>query len=301
MVGLVIGLWPVVALGAGTQKAFDVADGGETWDFDVRWKDHAGAVQEVSFAVPRGSVDADRTERTWFPRREFNEYVVRQVRAYNRSLKGKVEVTAKVQDGGVAIGVSGPADKAKAIMAKAEKIRDDAIATWIAENDFFVREGGELSFDHAALVAEYTDDLAPVAAALKEGTDSRRAYVEKALSFVQAIPYEAQKQNGGDPGYRRPLALLYRNRGDCDSKAVLFLGLVEAAYPELDEAVIYVPGHALTGVSLPAADGDRTFEAGGKEFVYAEPVGPAPHPLGTPDDKNKNAGKKGEVRVVPAG
>ncbi len=212
-----------------------------------------------------------------------------------------MEVTAKVQDGGVAIGVSGPRDRAQAIMAKAEKVRDEAIATYVAENDYFFREGGALSFDHASLVAEYTADLAPAAAALKEGTSGRRDYVEKVLSFVQAIPYEAQKKNGGDPGYRRPLALLYRNRGDCDSKAVLFLGLVEAAYPELDEAVVYVPGHALTGVALPPKDGDRTFEVDGKEFVYAEPVGPALHPLGTPDDKNKRSGEKGEVRVVPGG
>ncbi len=76
-------LWPAVACGAGTQEAFDVEDGGTTWDFGVRWEDHGGQVQTVSFAVPRDSVDADRTERTWFPRREFNGYVVRQVRAYH--------------------------------------------------------------------------------------------------------------------------------------------------------------------------------------------------------------------------
>jgi len=294
-------LWPSLALGAGTQKGFDVQEGANTWDFDMRWKDHGGTVREVAFSVPRDSVDADRTERTWFPRREFNEYVVKAVRAYGRSLKGRVEVSAKIQDGGVAIGVSGPADKAKSIMARAEKVRDDAIAQWIADNDYFVRESGALSFDHAALVQVYADDLAPVAEALKEGTQGERDYIEKVLSFVQSIPYEAQKKNGGDPGYRRPLALLYRNRGDCDSKAVLFLGLVEAAYPELDEAVVYVPGHALTGVATKPREGDRTFEAGGKTFVYAEPVGPAEHPLGTPDPKNKNAGKKGEVRVVPQG
>ena len=73
------------------------------------------------------------------------------------------------------------------------------------------------------------------------------------------------------------------------------------ASTDLDEAVVYVPGHALTGVATKPRDGDNTFEAGGKTFVYAEPVGPAEHPLGTPDPKNKNAGKKGEVRVVPQG
>ena len=62
--------------------------------------------------------------------------------------------------------------------------------------------------------------------------------------------------------------------------------------------MVYVPGHALVGVGLPPLDGERTFEAAGKTFVYAEPVGPAALPLGqTP---NRKAAKKGQVRVVPA-
>ncbi len=295
---LLLGALPLAAF-AGEQKSFDVQEKGNNWAFDVRWKDHAGTTQEVAFKVPRDAVDADRSERTWFPRREFNEAVAKEVRVYGNSLKGKVEVTAKVENGGVVIGVSGPRDKAQAVMDKAEQVRDEAIQSWIASHDFFFRESGEISFDHAALVRTYTDDLAPVAAALQEGTSGPRDYVEKVLSFVQAIPYEEAKKNGGDPGYRRPLALLYRNRGDCDSKAVLFLALVEAVYPELDEAVVYIPGHALTGVGLPAQGDDETFEAGGKTFLYAEPVGPAPYPLGEPAKENKKAAKKGEVRVVP--
>ena len=227
--------------------------------------------------------------------------MAKEVRAFGRSLKGRVEVTARIQDGGVTVGVAGPRDKAKAILECAEKVRDAAAEQWIADHDFFVRDTGELSFDHASLVRSYTEDLRPVASALKETTSGRRDFLETTLSFVQSIPYEAQKKNGGDPGYRRPLALLYRNRGDCDSKAVLFLALVEAAYPELEQAVVYVPGHALVGVSAAAKDGDRTFDAGGQVFVYAEPVGPALHQLGAPDPKNKHAGKKGEVRIVPEG
>jgi hypothetical protein len=123
--------------------------------------------------------------------------------------------------------------------------------------------------------------------------------VEKALSFVQSIPYEARKKKGGDPGYRRPLALLSRNRGDCDSKSVLFLAVVRAGLPDVALSVIYVPEHALTGVAMPAESGDRSFKADGIEFLYAEPVGPALHGLGEPADANKKAGKKGEVRIVP--
>ena len=298
--GLPVGLLLAVPADswAGAQKRFDVAEAGDQWSFDIRWVDHTGKPVDVHFDVPVDAVDADRDERTWFPRREFNEDVAKAVRAYGRTVK-RVEVTAKVANGGVVIGASGPKDQAKAVMAKAEAVRDEAVETWLVDHDFFRMDSGDLSYDHARLVDDYTDAVRPVALALQEGTAGERDYVERVLSFVQAIPYEAQKRNGGDPGYRRPLALLYRNRGDCDSKAVLFLSLVEAVYPDLDTSVVYVPGHALTGVGLPEGPGDMTFEAGGKTYLYAEPVGPAPHPLGQPAPENKKAAKKGEVHPVP--
>lgn len=294
-----IGVAAVAFGGPGPQRSFSLQVTDAVWTFEVAWTDAAGAKDRVGFSLPASVMQADREEETWLPRRELNEAAVRAVRQWAKERKGPAEVTAKVEGGGVAIGVSGPAGAAKDVLEKAAEVRDAAIDDWLAANAFFRMQSGDLSFDHARLAAEYADDLAPVATALREGTDSDRDFVARTLSFVQAIPYEAQKRKGGDPGYRRPLALLSRDRGDCDSKAVLFLGLLRAELPELPLAVVYVPGHALTGVGLPARDGDRTFEVDGTTFLYVEPVGPAQYPVGTPAKENRKAAKKGEVRVVP--
>ncbi len=287
------------ALGApnSSQRAFDVVEGEQTWAFSYRWKDAEGQTKKVDFSLPTSEVQADRDEVTWLQRKVMNTAVAKDIRTWGKGLKG-VKVKVKVEKGGVKTEVSGERSKAKAALKESEVVRDAAVETWLAENGF-TRLGESVSFDHAGLASSYADELAPVAEALRDGTSSDREFVDKALSFVQSIPYEAQKRKGGDPGYRRPLALLSRNRGDCDSKSVLFLAVLRAELPDVPLSVIYVPNHALTGVGLEAEPGDMTFKVDGTPFLYAEPVGPALHPLGEPADANKKAGKKGEVRVVP--
>jgi len=292
-------LSPVAALAGKSQTHFERTETRKDWVFDVAWKDAAGERHTVHYALPRDAMDEDRAEPTYLKRRELNTFVVDEVVAWGKGIKG-VKVTATIEDGGVRIGVSGSdRKKAKETLEAAEAVRDKAVDRWLRKNRFFTMASGSISFDHARLVNDYAEALEPVAEALKADTKGKRAYVARALSFVQSIPYEARKRKGGDPGYRRPLALLFRNRGDCDSKAVLFLGLVRAAYPKTDLAVVYIPGHALTGVGLPPRDGDEAFVLDDTTFVFAEPVGPALHPLGTPAPENKKDTRKAEIRVVP--
>jgi len=296
MVTLLLGA--ALAAPGAAQKKHEITRGEQTWDFSYRWQDATGEKQTVAFSLPTTAIEADRDEVTWLQRKVMNTAVAKEVRTWGKTVKG-VKVKVSVENGGVRTTVSGERSKAKAALKESERVREAAIDAWLAENHFTRLAKGDLSFDHAALAAHYAEELAPVAEALREGTSSDRAFVERALSFVQSIPYEARKKKGGDPGYRRPLALLSRNRGDCDSKSVLFLAVVHAELPEVPLAVIYVPEHALTGVGLGAQSGDRTFKSDGTTLLYAEPVGPALHPLGEPASANKNAGKKGEVRFVP--
>jgi hypothetical protein len=291
----------LVAVGvaqAGAQKSFDVDKGSQTWDFDVRWKDDQGP-HDLTFSLPADVMEADKEERTWLPRKELNEHAAKAVRQYGKTVPD-VKLKAKVAKGGVQIEASGPKGDAKKALKEAGEVRDRAVDEWLAANGFTRLDSDGLSFDHALLASQVADDLRPVADALKAQASGQREYTALALSFVQSIPYEARKKNGGDPGYRRPLTLISRNRGDCDSKSVLFLGLVRAAYPSVPLAVIYVPGHALTGVGFEAEKGEQVFKADGTTFLYAEPVGPALTPLGQTAPENKKAGKKGEVRVVPS-
>lgn len=284
---------------AGAQRGFDVDKGSREWAFDYRWQDADGQTHAVSFALPAASVDEDRQEKTGLARKEMYEHAAAAVRKWGRTLPD-VKVTARVDGGAVHVDVSGPPKAARTAMAEAVEVRDAAIEAWLAEHDYTRVRGGEISFDHARLVSTYSDDLVPVAAALSARAPDPRDYAALALSFVQSIPYEARKKNGGEAGYRRPLALLARNRGDCDSKTVLYLALIRAAHPDIDLAVVYTTDHALGGVALPREAGDRTFKLDGVEYLYVEPVGPALHPFGQAAPENKRAGKKGEVRAVPA-
>ena len=294
----VLGMLAAVGVALGgpeTQLSFDKNKAGNRYQFQMSWKDAAKKKQEISFALPANKIDADREETTWLPRRELNEHVAKAVRAYGKTVK-KVKITATIKNGAVHTSASGTGDVRGAIK-KAGVIQQQAADAWLADNAFTRLKGGDVSFDHAKLAGQYAADLAPVAAALREGTSSDRQFVSRALSFVQSIPYEARKRKGGDPGYRRPLALLARNRGDCDSKTVLFLAIVHAELARVPLAVVYVPGHALAGVGLPKQSGDKSFRLGDAELLYAEPVGPAQHPLGAKVPGKHKVGR-GEARLV---
>lgn len=291
--------WVGVAEAGSSQQAFEVERAEHAWHYSYRWRDGDDALQRVSFELPAAAVLADREEVTWLPRKELNRHAAAAVRAWGETVPD-VQITARVEGGGVQIRASGPRGSTRPALAAAAEVRDEAVDDWLAEHDFTRMADGSITFDHAGLVAAYSDELAPVAAALRADAPSDRAFVSRALSFVQSIPYEARKRRGGDPGYRRPLALLARNRGDCDSKTVLFLGIVHAALPDVPLAVIYVPDHALGGVGLPPEPGDQSFRVRGTRFLYVEPVGPALHPLGTPAPEDRRAGKRGEVHVVEA-
>ena len=172
----------------------------------------------------------------------------------------------------------------------------DALDAYLDEHGY-TRLGDAIVADHARHVREYADEVAPLVAALGGPTAEPRDFASTALGHVQSIPYQSRAKVSN--AYRRPLLVLARNKGDCDSKAVLFLALIHAHQPDLELAVVYVPEHALTGVGLPSVAGDRGFKVDGVDFIYAEPVGPSMTPLGQTAPANKKAGKKGEIRVVP--
>ena len=86
-----------------------------------------------------------------------------------------------------------------------------------------------------------------------------------------------------------------RNRGDCDSKATLYLALLKAAHPDLESGFVYIKGHAYVGLGLTPKKGDMVFEANGAKWVIAEPVGPALMPVGQAGKKSEKKAKKGKI------
>lgn len=288
------------------QTAFDLERTPATTTFSYRWTDDGGRAHAVGFALPAPAVEADEARAAKHVQGEMPGEVAARIRERVAGKVVDVEITVTADANGVAMGASGTGDVAAA-MALASRVHDEVLDEWLVEHrhtrfaltDQDTNVHARMGWDLPRLVLDYADDLAPVAAALREGATDDRAFVERALSFVQSIPYERLRADGS--GYRPPLAVLSTNRGDCDSKAVLFLGLVRAAAPDVPLAVVHVPGHVVVGLGLERRKGDEEFGKGAGRYVYAEPVGPGMYPLGQLDPKNLAVAPQGVVRPVAAG
>lgn len=279
------------------QVEHTIKDGPTETTLQLAWRVQGGGADAVTAIVSSAEIAADKAVKR---KVQFEDLYRAMAKAARRSAQHRqnVEVAARASAAGVQLSATGPPKAAKAALADAQAAMDQRRATWMAENQVFEPEPGKLSYDHAAVIIARTDAVAPVAAALRSGTDSDRAFIDRALTFSQSIPYQKGRR-GADTGFQRPLALLARNKGDCDGKAALFLSLVRAELPDLQLAMVYIPGHALVGLGLPAEPGDVTFTIDGVSYVYAEPVGPAAVPLGQTAPENRKAAKRGHVRVVP--
>jgi hypothetical protein len=285
---------------AEAQTLFETRTRGGTTTFDVAWTDAARRPQAVTFALPKKDVERDKDALTEIPRPELYRAMAAAVESWAHSLPAGTTVTPNATNDEIAFRARGPKDQAQKALAEAHRVAQAAEQQWLADHDATTLSNGALAFDHAALAAEYAREVRPIADALRRKSDTPRAYVERALSFVQSIPYEARGSRSDDTGYRRPLGVLARNKGDCDSKSVLFLALVRAAYPEVPLAFLYIPNHALVGVGLPAHDGDDSFVVGDVRYLFAEPVGPGLRPFGQPAPDNREAVRSAEIRLVPS-
>jgi hypothetical protein len=284
---------------AAPAKGLDIAKGPTTWSFQGTFHLPDGRPQTVAFELPARSIEADFEAGTRVPLDEAWDSVARDLRAWGAARKGP-DLTVKRIPGGLQLGASGrDRAKVKETLRAAEAERDALWDAWLARHEAIEIRDGEIAPDYARIAAGSAAALGPVAAALGAETLDARAYAERALAFVQSIPYEAKLKRGGDAGFRQPLAVLGRNRADCDGKAVLFLALVRAAHPALGSAVLVIPDHALAGLALEPMKGDRDIKADGVRYVLAEPVGPAVEPLGSASGRSRRKAGGADVLVLP--
>jgi hypothetical protein len=109
-----------------------------------------------------------------------------------------------------------------------------------------------------------------------------REAINQLLGFFQSIPYDTlESRNSTDgAGFAMPVALLARNRGDCDTKSVAMATMVHALAPEIPIVMVLLAEHALLGFAIETRPGDATLKYSGRTYVLAEPVGPALKALG---------------------
>jgi hypothetical protein len=261
------------------------------------WKGGGGGKDDIRAKVLTSEIEADKDIKRKIQLLELHKAMAKAARKSAQAYPD-VQLTATPSKQGVQLSATGPRSQNRKALNEAKAAMERRQASWMKEHEVFEIAPDSLSYDHARIAARRSEAVAPVAAALAEGTDSQREFVSRALRFSQSIPYQKGKR-GQDSGFQRPLALLARNKGDCDGKSALFLSILRAEMPKVPLAMVYVPGHALVGVGIKPEKGDQTFRYQGKTYVLAEPVGPGAFPLGKAAPENKRAAKQGVIRVVP--
>lgn len=287
---------------AAKQVRWSVDEGSSTWTYDVAWKNAAGKTLSATFALPAADVQADLDERVRFRLNEASRASAEAVNDWARGLKG-VTLTATARKGGKVDFKATGSDKAtvKAALAEAAEVQEEALRDYARQHGWHMDGQRNIRPAHAFHAARYAESVQPIVDALGGPTKDERAFARKALSFVQSIPYEEAPNNRDR--FRRPLSLIGKNQGDCDSKVVLYLALMRAAYPKLGLAVISIEGHAFAAVQLEPDKGYAKLKIDGERWTAVEPVGPALHPLGTLSKQSAKAAKKGrfEARKVKRG
>ena len=275
-------LWSTASLAKQTHQS--VQKNNDTWTFDIKWKDQSGQVHQVQFSLDSQTVKTDIQEPLHFRARKASQYQAQAINDWAKETKG-VRVKAKARGKKVRISASGKGiNKVRRKLKKAKAVGKTAQNDYVAQNGYTYLKGKVVP-DHLKHITTYADDLRPLVSALGGPTDDPRVFAEKALSFTQAIPYE---RRGRKPDkYRRPLSMIGRNKGDCDSKTVLFLALMHEAYPQMPLAVVYIPGHAFGAIGIAPDRGELSFRSGGQQWVAVEPVGPALYPIGKVGRKSK--------------
>ena len=181
--------------------------------------------------------------------------------------------------------------------------------SWLTQH-YYKRHGDDSSHlirpDHTRIAADSSAGLREIAQTLQRviiasaspALKQRYQYDERALvvagllNFVQSIPYDPLQSADGLRGvaFLMPEQVLTQNQGDCDSKGVLLMALLKALYPDLPQAIVYVPDHAFLAVALPPLAGnEQTLRIGDAIFLPLEVAGPAEIPPGVTGEKSRLA------------
>jgi hypothetical protein len=277
------------------QTHFALEKGGEEWAFEMAWKNSKGRKQAVEFSLSADRIERDLAVPLQFQMKAANKTIAKAINSYGKETPG-VQIKAVQKGKGVQISGRGKSrKKLKGAMKGVKKVQRQALRSYMRKHGF-TKLKGKVIPNHAQHAYRYADDLLPLAVALGSEELGPRMFAKRALGMVQNIPYE-RGRGGRDKGFRLPMSLLAKNRGDCDSKATLYLALLKAAHPKLDTSFIYIKGHAFVGLGLKPKKGDVTFEADGRTWVIAEPVGPALSPIGQAGRKSEKKAKRGKIDI----
>lgn len=273
-------LW--FALPASAGQTYFNSHGGQ---LNVGWQDKDGKAQQLTYRLESGKLPPLIAYR---PAR-MQEDVLQSLLQQAATEFPEVQIALSRPDMKLHL-KSRNQDKAREALAWLTQQRDKLESEWLKQHYFqpFTSPDGvpAIKQDHVRIALESRTELAPLADQLKqEGTtetEARQKTVAHMLGFIQAIPYQLLDSQSGrsGKGFLSPRQVLEQNRGDCDSKVTLMAAMLAQLFPELKQAMVFVPGHALLGVALPAKPGEATLSWEGETYLLMEPTGPGQFAMG---------------------
>ena len=282
-----------VGLSWAEQVSHRVTKGKQTWQFEVSWLQDLES-QDITYALSSAAVETDLQIPTRYTAGQLAKEVAAEVNAWARTVNSdQASITARGSGNGrLRLKAKGLDEALVGHLLQRARQEEQRAEHAILSTKGYRKYSSGIAPDYSALVELYASELASLHAALAQ--PNLRAHTARALGFVQSIPYESRRSIS----FRRPLALLAANAGDCDSKAVLFLALMRRASPNLPLTIVDIPEHVFVGVGISPQPGEQAIEVEGTTYVLMEPVGPGMTPIGELSPRSLQALQGGQAKVI---
>lgn len=164
------------------------------------------------------------------------------------------------------------------------KIRQDEMSKGL-----FMLDGQLIEVDKSAVINYYSPHFfKPIAEMIVSsladyGKDTRRDRIEMTMRFVQDIPYGIPNISNNQRhlgGVIPPPQILIVGYGDCDSKVLLFAGILMYLIPADDIIFLNQNDHVLAAVKEKPEKGLTYIIYNNQEYLVAETTGPGKRLLG---------------------
>lgn len=161
----------------------------------------------------------------------------------------------------------------------------------------FVLDQNTIEVDKSAVINYYAPTFCkPIAEMIVSsladyGRDNRQNRIEMAMRFVQDIPYGIptyEDKNRHYGGVSPPPRLLIEGFGDCDSKVILFVGILVYLIPANDIIFLNQTEHVLSAIKSDVNKGQTFITYNNSTYLIAETSGPGMRLLGEKGNYFKN-------------
>lgn len=292
------------------QLQFKTTKNSDNMVFHYKWNDHQEQQHELDFSIPLEHINSQYHKR--FVPQLADQYVYISLHRAAQKIDPK-EASVRIHREGKDIRIR-VNSRSEALIHKWQRLmtesQNQAFEQYLQDNYYshFSNHVGQQAIkpDHLRYIAEGKSPLLPVAQALYEKVPENsetRMYINLLLSWIQSIPYNAleDRLTSNGAGFFPPALVVANNIGDCDSKSVLMASLIRSLLPDTKMVMIYLPNHALLGISLPFRNAERTLDIDGTHYLLMEPTGPAAIKLGQigPSSERAISGNMYSFEVIP--